>query len=229
MRMRKAVILIVEDEAAVRETNRAHLEKLNYEVYTAATIAAARRIAAEYPPDLYLLDVLLPDGTGLDYCRELRQYTTAPVIFLTCLGENRDVIRGIEQGGDAYLTKPYDLNVLSAQIMAQLRRSGLMGVGRVEFPPLAVDLAKGVAILEGRKIALSQKEAQLLAFLASHAERSFTREELFREIWGEGVDTGVVRKYISVLRRKMELDESSPIEIIATPGGRYLLSRTRFL
>ncbi len=227
--MRKGVILIVEDEAAVRKTNQEHLQKLGYEVYAAATLRQARSLAAEYPPDLFLLDVLLPDGTGLDYCRELRSHTTAPVIFLTCLGENQDIIRGIENGGDLYLTKPYDLNVLSAQVMAQLRRSGLMGVGRVEFPPLTVDLARGMALLEGKEIYLSQKEAQLLAFLASHGERSFTRAELFAEVWGDGTDSGVVRKYISVLRKKLELDESSPIEIIATPAGRYLLSRTRFL
>ncbi len=226
--MRTGVILIVEDEPAVREINHRHLENLGYTVFSAGTIEDARRIAAENPPDLYLLDVLLPDGSGLDFCRELRTHTTAPVVFLTCLDENQDIIVGIEQGGDAYLTKPYDLNVLSAQIMAQLRRCGLGGGGKIEFPPLTVDLARGEAILEGKHISLSQKEVQLLAFLTSHAERSFTREELFREIWGEGIDTGVVRKNISILRKKLELDVSSPIEILATPGGKYLLTRTGF-
>lgn len=226
--MRKGIILIVEDELGVRETNRAHLEQLGYEVMTAETIAQARVLAAETPPDLFLLDVLLPDGTGLEYCRELREYTTAPVIFLTCLDENQDIINGIEQGGDAYLTKPYHLDVLAAQVMAQLRRSGLMGAGRVEFPPLTVDLIKGMAILDGEEFPLSQKETQLLAFLASHGERSFQKEELLDAVWGGGVDTGVVKKYISMIRKKMKLDESSPIEIVATPGGRYLLTRTRF-
>ena len=171
---------------------------------------------------------MLPDGSGLDYCRRLRRYSTAPVVFLTCLGESSDIIRGIEEGGDAYLTKPYDLGVLAAQVSAQLRRAGLMGVGRVELPPLTVDLGRGEAVLEGKVTPLSQKEAQLLAYLAANAERSFTREQLFREVWGEGIDTGVVRKYISAIRKKMELDESSSIEIVATPGGRYLLTRPRF-
>ena len=133
--MRKGRILIVEDEAGVRDVNAAHLAGLGYEVYTAATLAQAERLAQETPPDLYLLDVMLPDGSGLDYCRRLRRYSTAPVVFLTCLGESSDIIRGIEEGGDAYLTKPYDLGVLAAQVSAQLRRSGLMGVGRVELPP----------------------------------------------------------------------------------------------
>lgn len=226
--MRKGRILIVEDETGVRETNAAHLARLGYEVFKAGTIAEAKKLAQETPPDLYLLDVMLPDGSGLDYCHDLRRYSTAPVIFLTCLDESRDIIRGIEEGGDAYLTKPYDLNVLAAQIMAQLRRAGLMGVGRVELPPLTVDLGRGEAVLEGKVTPLSQKEAQLLSYLATNAERSFTREELFRAVWGEGIDTGVVRKYISVIRKKMELDESSPIEIVATPGGRYLLTRPRF-
>ncbi len=226
--MRKGTILIVEDEPAVREINERHLTSQGYTVIPVGTIADACKAAAENPPDLYLLDVLLPDGSGLDFCLELRKHSTAPVIFLTCLDENQDIVDGIEHGGDAYLTKPYDLNVLSAQVMAQLRRSGLSGVGRIEFPPLTVDLARGEAILEGRHVPLSQKEAQLLAFLAGHAERSFTREELFSEIWGEGFDSGVVRKYVSVLRKKLELDESSPIEILSTPGGRYLLTRTNF-
>ena len=226
--MRKGRILIVEDEAGVRDVNAAHLASLGYEVYTAATIAQAERLARETPPDLYLLDVMLPDGSGLDYCRRLRRHSTAPVVFLTCLGESSDIIRGIEEGGDAYLTKPYDLGVLAAQVSAQLRRAGLMGVGRVELPPLTVDLGRGEAVLEGKVTPLSQKEAQLLAYLAANAERSFTREQLFREVWGEGIDTGVVRKYISAIRKKMELDESSSIEIVATPGGRYLLTRPRF-
>ena len=91
-----------------------------------------------------------------------------------------------------------------------------------------MDLGRGEAVLEGKVTPLSQKEAQLLAYLAANAERSFTREQLFREVWGEGIDTGVVRKYISAIRKKMELDESSSIEIVATPGGRYLLTRPRF-
>lgn len=97
--MRKGRILIVEDEAGVRETNAAHLAGLGYEVFTAGTIAQAERLARETPPDLYLLDVMLPDGSGLDYCRRLRRYTTAPVVFLTCLDESTDIIRGIEEGG----------------------------------------------------------------------------------------------------------------------------------
>lgn len=148
--MRKGRILIVEDEAGVRDVNAAHLAGLGYEVYTAATIAQAERLAQETPPDLYLLDVMLPDGSGLDYCRMLRRYSTAPVVFLTCLGESSDIIRGIEEGGDAYLTKPYDLGVLAAQVSAQLRRAGLMGVGWVELPPLTVDLGRGEAVLEGK-------------------------------------------------------------------------------
>ena len=97
--MRKGRILIVEDEAGVRDVNAAHLAGLGYEVYTAATIAQAERLAQETPPDLYLLDVMLPDGSGLDYCRRLRRYSTAPVVFLTCLDESTDIIRGIEEGG----------------------------------------------------------------------------------------------------------------------------------
>lgn len=211
------------------ELNRDHLVQQGYEVLCAETIQKARVLAAEHPPDLYLLDVMLPDGSGVDFCHELRRYTTAPVIFLTCLEGNDDIIRGIEQGGDDYITKPYDLNILSARIMAQLRRAGFVGHVRVELPPLTVDLVRGQAILEGRTIPLSQKETQLLAYLAAHAGREFTKAELLREIWGNDAgSTTTLKAHISFLRKKLALDDNSPIELLSTPQGRYVLSRTVF-
>ncbi len=218
-------ILVLEDEKALRDTLCSHLKDLGYTVHPADTIKKAKLYSKKYTPDLYILDVMLPDGTGLDFCANLRSYSAAPVIFLTCLDDADDIIRGIEKGGDAYLTKPVDYNVLSAHIMAQLRRSGVQSTGFVDLHPLTIDLMKGVVAVEGIEVSLSQKEAQLFAFLATHVERAFTRDEIFKEIWGEGVDTGVVRKYISVLRKKLSTIEECPVEIISTPQGRYLLSR----
>ncbi len=223
--MPNASILVLEDEQALRETLCEHLISLGYSVYSADTIKKAHMYCERHTPDLYILDVMLPDGSGLDFCRRLRDYSVAPVIFLTCLDDADDIIAGIEQGGDAYLTKPVDYNVLSAHIMAQLRRSGSTKSGVVELHPLTVDLMRGILTIDRETIPLSQKEAQLLAFLATNVERTFTKDELYKEVWGEGVDSGVVRKYISVLRKKLGTIEECPIEIISTPQGRYLLSR----
>ncbi len=218
-------ILVLEDEKALRDTLCSHLKGLGYVTYPADTIKKAEAYSNRYTPDLYILDVMVPDGTGLDFCRKLRTRSAAPVIFLTCLGDADDIVKGIEQGGDAYLTKPVDYNVLSAHIMAQLRRGGSQNSGFVDLHPLTIDLMKGVVTFEDTEVPLSQKEVQLLSFLATNVEHAFTREEIFKEVWGEGVDSGIVRKYISVLRKKLSVLEESPIEIISTPQGRYLLSR----
>ncbi len=223
--MQNKSILVLEDEKALRETLCNHLNLLGYTVYPADTIKIAEVQSVRHTPDLYILDVMLPDGTGLDFCRRLREYSAAPVIFLTCLDDADDIVNGIEQGGDAYLTKPVDYNVLSAHILAQLRRSGSNYTGSVDLYPMKIDLMRGVVIIDDFEIALSQKEAQLLAFLATNVEHAFTRDEIFKEVWGDGVDSGIVRKYISILRKKLSEIEVCPVEIISTPQGRYLLSR----
>ena len=183
--MKLGTILLVEDEAAVSALNQRHLESTGYRVISARTIKEARAAVWERHPDLVILDVLLPDGSGYDFCEEFRKCSTAPVLFLTCMGQDCDVVRGLGSGGDDYLTKPYSMEVLLARVTAILRRNGLQHGGIIELPPLSINLQTGRVMLSGEIIPLSPKEMQLLAFLAVNTGREFSSEELYHAVWGK--------------------------------------------
>ncbi|MCR5701387.1 MAG: response regulator transcription factor [Lachnospiraceae bacterium] len=222
-------ILLVEDEEAVLLLNKRHLEKNGYEVYSATTIKQAEAIIWEYPPDLIILDVMLPDGSGLDLCRKIRDISTAPVLFLSCLSDNSDIIRGLDNGGDDYLPKPYSIDVLLARVATLLRRSK-NPIGIIELPPLRINLSNGKVTLEKEEILLSQKELQLLAFLAQHAGCEYSSKELYNAVWGEDneTSTGTVKAHISRLRSKLHLNDMSPFELIFTPEKKYMFLKVRF-
>ncbi|NLT15692.1 MAG: response regulator transcription factor [Clostridiales bacterium] len=224
MSTRRPRILIVEDEPDVLLVNKEHLEAQGYEIIAVQTLADARSAILDNPPDLVLLDVMLPDGSGYDFCREMREITTAPVIYLTCLGQNEDIVRGLCDGGDDYITKPCDLNVLSARVMAQLRRSGLHGAGRIDMPPLSINLQNGTATLGGQAVALTQKELQLLAYLVSHAGRQCPAADLYEAVWGapSNNSTHTVTAHISSIRIKLGLDIDSPFEIRSMSNKSYV-------
>lgn len=229
--MRKPRILMIEDETDVLALNRKHLEPQGYEIHCAKTLEEARACLYEYPPDLILLDVLMPDGSGYDFCAEVRKNTTAPILYLTCMGRDEDAVRGLLAGGDDYIAKPYSLDVLSVRVIAALRRSGFVSAGRIEKPPLVIDLLSGRVTLDGVEISLTQKEMQLLGFLACHAGREFSPAEIYAAVWGEGgaasSDAHTVRSYISKLRKKIRAGKGH-FDILLTPGKGYLFMRTGF-
>jgi len=223
-------ILMVEDETDVLSLNKRYFEEQGYAVDAARTLGEARAKLWEHPPDLVLLDVMMPDGSGYDFCAEIREITTAPIIYLTCLGSDDHIVKGLMGGGDDYIVKPYSLDVLSARVVAMLRRHSLSGAGRIELPPLVIDLRSGRATLRGEDIALAQKEMQLLAHLASHAGQAFSAEQLYRAVWDEpvGVYQNTVRMHISNLKKKLKLDDGSPFELAMTSDRRYMLSKVIF-
>ena len=226
--MRKPRILIVEDETDVLDVNRAYLESEGYEVVCAINLKEARNAVWEFPPDLILLDVLLPDGSGYDFCAEIRKQTAAPILFLTCMGSNEQIVGGFSLGADDYITKPYNIDILGARIAARLRVSGSRG-GIVSLPPLKIDLHTGKVWMDGREIVLSAKETQLLAFFAQNAGRGFSPDDIYRRVWGElplGSNNNTVRVHISNLRSKLRLDGAAPFEIGLTPEKEYIFLRT---
>ncbi len=224
MEIRKPRVLVVEDEVGILQINTKHLAGQGYEVVAVQTLREAKEAMLHQPPDIVVLDVMLPDGSGYDFCRELREITTAPVIFLTSLGEKDNVIQGLLEGGDDYITKPYDLDVLSARVMAQLRRSGLYGAGRIDMPPLSINLQNGTASLDGKPVSLTQKELQLLAHLVSHAGRECPATELYEAVWGvpSNNSTHTVTSHISSIRSKLGLDTESPFEIRSASNKSYM-------
>jgi DNA-binding response OmpR family regulator len=228
--MRQAHILMVEDEQKVSDLNKEYLEGQGYMVSCAETLKQARFLLEEIKPDLILLDVMLPDGLGFDFCAELRQETNAPIIFLTSMDGNECVVKGLMQGGDDYIAKPYDLSILGARVAAQLRRSGIEFAGRIELPPLSIDVLSGNVVLEGRQIFLPPKELQLLCCLALSAGRRVSGEELYRRTWGtdNGDWKGIVPVNISRLRKHLGLDDNSVFEITCNKQMEYVLRKVRF-
>ena len=129
--MKKMKILMIEDDTNIISINREFFEAKDYEVFCALTLNHARFQLEECNPDLILLDVMMPDGSGYYFCTELRQKTNAPIIFLTCKDESENIVKGLFHGGDDYITKPYDLNVLNARVDTQLRRTRVMNDGKI--------------------------------------------------------------------------------------------------
>lgn len=228
--MKKVRILLIEDETDILALNARHLAAQGYEALTAKTLAEARSVVWETPPDLIVLDVQLPDGSGFDFCAEIRKITTAPIIYLTCMTGDDNEIKGLTSGGDDYITKPYSLDVLSARIMTMLRRSGFGAVGRIELPPLFIDLQLGRATLSGEELNLSPKELYLLAFFAGNAGRAFSSQELYETIWGDagGTPVNTVKMHISNIRHKLKLDDSSAFELSLTPDKKYRFQKVSF-
>ncbi|MBP5378474.1 MAG: response regulator transcription factor [Ruminococcus sp.] len=225
-------ILLVEDDSDIMRINRTFLENEGYTVHCADSVQTAAFKLEECVPDLVLLDVMLPDGDGMDFCRILRQKTQAPVIFLTARDENDDVIMGFRSGGDDYITKPYDLNVLKARIEAQLRRNTKQSPQhpRIEHPYLTVDLFAGSATLDGNECSLPQRELQILYMLASQLGERISYHEIYRNIYGCDVEDSknTIRVNISRLKKHLNMDDMSTYEIAATSEGEYVLRRVIF-
>jgi len=219
----------VEDDADVRRINNEYLKSQDYETYCAPTLREARFQLEKWAPNLVLLDVMLPDGSGLDFCQELRQKTTVPVIFLTCRDENENIVQGLLQGGDDYITKPYDLNVLGARVAAQLRRSGTITTGKIELPPLSVDLLTGEVKLSGESVRLTQKELQLLSCFILYAGQRLDCDEIFHRAWGEKAGSpNTVAVHASSIRKKLKLDEEGTFELKNASDGKYIFSKIRY-
>lgn len=227
---RTPVVLVVEDEEALRSAVARHLIGAGFAVLEAGTAQAALAAAWEHQPDVVLLDILLPDGSGYEVCAKLRPITAAPIIYLTAMGHDRAVVRGLEAGGDDYIAKPFSLDVLTARIQAQLRRAAAPRVGRIDLPPLHLDFVTGRVVLAGREIALTRMELQLLGFLASNLGVGATQEELLTSVWRVKASgpTNTVRQTISTLRRKLGLDDASAFDLALTPDHRYVLRQVRF-
>ena len=225
-------ILLVEDDSDIMRINSTFLEKEGYTVHCADSVQTAAFMLEECIPDLVLLDVMLPDGDGMDFCRILRQKTQAPVIFLTARDENDDVVMGFRSGGDDYITKPYDLNVLKARIEAQLRRNAKQAPQhpRIELPELTIDLFAGSATLDGCECPLPQRELQILYMLASQLGSRISYREIYKNIYGCDVEDSknTIRVNISRLKKHLNMDDMSTYEIASTSEGEYVLRRVIF-
>ncbi|MCA2214180.1 response regulator transcription factor [Jidongwangia harbinensis] len=219
-------LLVVDDEPTVRELLAATLRFAGFAVTSADTGAAAIDAARREPPDLVLLDVMLPDLDGFEVVRRLRAGgTRVPVLFLTARDAPADKVHGLTLGGDDYVTKPFDLPELIARIRAVLRRTGGSAAGTLTVADLALDPDSRQVTRAGRAVRLSPTEFRLLHHLMRHAGQVVTKAEILEQVWRYdfGGDPSIVDTYISYLRRKVDNGDAKLIQTVHGVG--YVLRR----
>ncbi len=221
--MSKGTILLVEDNAEILKANTWMLTQEGYSVQQATSIKEAQRSLNTSLPDLIVLDILLPDGSGLTLCEELRRQANVPILFLTALGKSSDVVKGLRAGGDDYLAKPYEYEVLLARIEALLRRSPLQ-MTTLERGALKLEIPSMRVYVNGRDALLTQKEFLVLLTLVQREGEVVTPDELYRAAWGESAATGThaVRPQVSRLRSKLEAESDASFSITSEYGRGYV-------
>jgi two-component system, OmpR family, KDP operon response regulator KdpE len=200
-------ILVVDDERQILRALKVILREAGYEVIEAATMEEALDRAAVRPPDAAIVDLMLPDGSGVELCRRLRGWTSMPILVLSAIGEEDAKVEALEAGADDYVTKPFGPRELVARLGAALRRVGdAPGEPAIEVDGLNVDLNARVVRRDGEEIHLTPIEFDLLRTLVRHRGRLMTHRALLVEVWGPryGDDTQVLRAHIANLRRKIE-------------------------
>ncbi|MFM9329893.1 response regulator transcription factor [Paenibacillus mesotrionivorans] len=219
-------ILIVDDDPHICEIVQVYCEREGFISSYSHNGAEAMKLLVSFQPDLIVLDVLLANENGIDWCRNARAYTDAPILFLSSREEDEVKISALSYGGDDYVTKPFSPGVLMAKIRAHLRR---VSKGRreqlLELPGLTLDFYAQTVNMGSESIFLSQKEFNLLSYMAQNVNRPVSVDALFQLVWGmESLkDTRTVAVHISNLRKKIEADPANPERIITVRGGGYML------
>jgi two-component system response regulator ResD len=216
-------VLVVDDEPIVRDVLTRYLAHEGFEVDSAADGHAALRAIEGRPPNVIVLDLMLPKLSGLELLRLVRLESSVPVIILSAKVSERDRIAGLELGADDYVVKPYSPGEVVARVRAVLRRAGPDGRGRLEFGELVVDPVRREVTRDGAVVHTTRKEFELLHLLASHPGRVFTRSELVESVWGYvwSGDTETVTVHIRRLRAKIEADPSAPRRLVTVHGVGY--------
>ncbi len=218
-------ILIVEDEQAIIRFVRAALEADGLRVYEAQTLQRGLLEAATRKPDAIILDLGLPDGDGLDFIRDLRQWSQTPIIVLSARAEEQDKIAALDAGADDYLSKPFGIGELQARLRVALRRhgSGSQSDPLVTFSDVRVDLAARRIQRGEEEIHLTPIEFRLLAVLIGHHGKVLTQRQLLREVWGPNAveHSHYLRIYMGHLRQKLENDPARPRHFITETGIGY--------
>jgi two-component system KDP operon response regulator KdpE len=217
-------VLVVDDEPQILRALKTSLRGAGYDVDTAETAEGALTAAALTPPDAVILDLVLPDGRGTDVCRELRTWSSVPVIVLSVVGDEREKVAALDAGADDYVTKPFGVDELLARLRAAMRRVESTEPV-IEIADLRVDLEKRAVFLAGEPVQLTPHEFKLLRLLARNEGRLLTHSTILREVWGRAYadESHYLHVYVSQLRRKIEPDPTRPRYILTEPGAGYRL------
>ncbi len=218
-------VLVVDDEPQILRALKTSLRAAGYEVETADTAETALAAAAMRPPEAVILDLVLPDGTGTDVCRELRTWSSAPVIILSAVGDEREKIAALDAGADDYVTKPVGIDELLARLRASLRRVVASGEPILSIGDLVVDLDKRAVTVAGSEVHLTPHQFDILRTLAKNEGKLMTHRAILREVWGPGYgsESNLLHVHVSQLRRKIEPDPARPRYLLTEPGAGYRL------
>ncbi len=217
-----ARVLVVDDEEQIRRALKSILTARKYDVVLASNGEEGISLAIELPPDLVILDMAMPGLTGIDVCRELRNWYEGPILMLSVISGDADKVAALDIGADDYLTKPFSTTELLARIRALLRRTAAV----VSAPPvihageLEIDIAKRTVMRAGQEIELTRMEFDILAYLAQNADCVLTSKMILQKVWGPEYleDAQTLRVHISHLRKKIEPRPSSPRYILTETG-----------
>lgn len=210
----KKNILLVEDDPNILRTNRRILEREGFTVLCASTLQEARAKLTQHTPDVLVLDIRLPDGSGLSFCEEIRPTTFAPVLFLTALDEKSEIIEGLVAGGNDYITKPYDVDELLARVGAQLRLAQINRLAAeqsktIKRGPLILDTVAMRAYLKGEDMLLSGREFSVLLYLVKNEGKTLSAEQLYEGAWNQSMagNASALWKCISRLKGKLAVSD----------------------
>jgi two-component system KDP operon response regulator KdpE len=219
-------VLVVDDEPQIVRGLKVILRGAGYAVQTASTKQEALDAVSVRPPDALVLDLVLPDGSGVDVCTEIRGWSPLPIVVLSAVGDEHEKVRALDAGADDYITKPFGTDELLARLRAVLRRAAdEESEPAVTVGELVIDLAARRVTRAGREVHLTPIEFDLLKTLARHRGKLITHRELLKTVWGPAYETETqyLRVHFAHLRAKIEPDPSHPSYIVTDPGVGYRL------
>ncbi|ADQ17830.1 two component transcriptional regulator, winged helix family [Leadbetterella byssophila DSM 17132] len=223
--MSKGTLLIIDDEPQIRRLLSINFQNQEYKVIEAATADEGLRLAASHLPDLILLDLGLPDLSGHELLKQLREWYTKPILILTVENKEEDIVVALDNGANDYLCKPFRVGELLARVRSALRMNTTESSSIIQLGALEVDLVGQTTRLDGEILKLTSTEFTLLALLAKHAGRVLTHQFLLKEVWGVGyqTETQYLRVFVAQLRKKIEKDPNHPLRLVTVSGVGYRL------
>jgi two-component system, OmpR family, KDP operon response regulator KdpE len=223
--MNRATVLVVDDEPQILRALETTLRGAGYAVVTAASGEAALTQASVRPPDAVVLDLVLPGKSGIDVCRELREWSPVPILVLSAVGEEGEKVAALDAGADDYVTKPFGIDELLARLRAMLRRATPATESVIAIGQLRIDLEKRAVYRNGELLQLTPHEFGLMRLLALNEGKLLTHRMILREVWGPAyqAESHYLHVYVSQLRRKIEGDPTRPRYLLTEPGAGYRL------
>ena len=216
-------ILVVDDEPQILRALSTNLRGAGYDVQQAATGGEALSMLAVRPPDAMVLDLILPDMSGIEVCRKVREKSDIPILVLSAVGEERTKVEALDAGADDYVTKPFGLDELTARLRAALRRVPRPAEPVIAIGDLEIDLDAQALRIDGAPVQLTRTEFQLLRLFAENRGKLLTHRMILQRVWGPSyqVESHYLHVYISRLRQKIERDPTRPRYLLTEPGAGY--------